>query len=178
MNVLNSRAHPCHDAYMKGLTDRTKYPFSGSSLYKIKEFQSRLEPLPHNLVNIGKCAAGNKNACNSLRGCVSSDKAVYAKSMPLFIAYDFAFKLVSALPALKYEDTAQHDLDRITAHVTAEVESLIDLAEQASRELTTNWKQTAKNLASGQGALYELSLGVLALLDWVMTEVELCKQLS
>ena len=173
--MSTSYKYPCHDAYKKGLTDRKKYPFVASSLYKIREFQRRLEPVPAHLINIGKCSVGNKNACNSLRGCVSSDKAVYAKSMPLFIAYDFAFKLVSALPALKYEDTAQHDLDRITAHVTAEVESLIDLAELASSELKTNWKQTARHLGFGEGGLYELSLKVLMLLDWVMTEVELCK---
>ena len=176
--MTTSNTYPCHEAYTKGLTDRKKYPFTGSSLYKIREFQSRLEPLPHNLVNIGKCAAGNKNACHSLRGCVSSDKSFYTKRMPVFIAYDSAFKLVSALPALKYEGIAEHDLDRITAHVAGEVESLIDLAEQASSELNGNWKQTARHLGFGEGGVYELSLAVLALLDWVMTEVELCKPRS
>jgi len=176
--MTTSYKYPCHDAYKKGLTDRKKYPFAASSLYKIREFHGRLEPLPDNLINIGKCSVGNKNACNSLRGCVSYDKAFYTKRMPRIITYDLAFKLVSALPALKYEGLAQHDLDRITAHVTSEVESLIDLAEQASSELKTNWKQAARHLGFGEGGVYELSLEVLALLDWVMTEVELCKPRS
>jgi len=170
-----STTYPCHEAYKKGLTDRKKYPFVASSLYKIREFHGRLESLPANLINIGKCSVGNKDACNSLRGCDSYDKAFYAKKMPRDIAYDLAFKLVSALPSLKYEGLAQHDLDRITAHVNSEVKSLIDLGEQASSELKTNWKQTARLLGFGKGGVYELPLEVLALLDWVMTEVELCK---
>ena len=154
--MTTSYKYPCHEAYKKGLTDRKKYPFVASSHYKIREFHGRLESLPDNLINIGKCSVGNKNACNSL-------------------AYDLAFKLVSALPSLKYEGLAQHDLDRITAHVNSEVKSLIDLAEQASSELKGNWKQTARHLGFGAGGVYELSLKVLMLLDWVMTEVELCK---
>ena len=173
--MTTSYKYPCHDAYKKGLTDRKKYPFAASSLYKIREFHGRLEPLPDNLINIGKCSVGNKNACNHLKECDSYDKAVYAKKMPRDITRNLAFKLVSALPALKYEGLAQHDLDRITAHVNSEVESLIDLAELASSELKTNWKQTARHLGFGEGGLYELSLKVLMLLDWVMTEVELCK---
>ena len=173
--MTTSYKYPCHEAYKEGLTDRKKYPFVASSLYKIREFHGRLESLPDNLINIGKCSVGNKNACNSLRGCDSYDKAFYAKKMPRDIAYDLAFKLVSALPSLKYEGLAQHDLDRITAHVNSEVKSLIDLAEQASSELKGNWKQTARHLGFGEGGVYELSLEVLALLDWVMTEVELCK---
>ena len=176
--MSTSYKYPCHDAYKKGLTDRKKYPFAASSLYKIREFHGRLEPLPDNLINIGKCSVGNKNACNSLIECDSYNKAVYAKKMPRDITRNLAFKLVSALPALKYEGLAQHDLDRITAHVTSEVESLIDLAEQASSELKTNWKQTARHLASGEGAIYDLSLEALALGRWIMAEVELCKQLS
>ena len=158
--MTTSYKYPCHEAYKKGLTDRKKYPFVASSLYKIREFHGRLESLPDNLINIGKCSVGNKNACNSLKHCDS---------------YDMAFKLVSALPSLKYEGLAQHDLDRITAHVNSEVKSLIDLAEQASSELKGNWKQTARHLGFGAGGVYELSLKVLMLLDWVMTEVELCK---
>jgi hypothetical protein len=106
-----STTYPCHEAYKKGLTDRKKYPFVASSLYKIREFHGRLESLPANLINIGKCSVGNKDACNSLRGCDSYDKAFYAKRMPRNITYDLAFKLVSALPSLKYEGLAQHDLD-------------------------------------------------------------------
>ena len=98
--------------------------------------------------------------------------------MPRNIAYDLAFKLVSALPSLKHEGLAQHDLDGITAYVNSQIKRLIDLAEQASRELKSNWKQTARDLRSGEGGVYELSLEVLALLDWVMTEVELCKPLT
>ena len=173
--MTTSPLYPCHEAYMKGLTDRKKYPFAASSLYKIREFHGRLESLPDNLINIGKCSVGNKNACNSLKHCDSYDKAVYAKKMPHDIAYDLAFKLVSALPSLKYEGLAQYDLDRITAHVNSEVKSLIDLAEEASSELKGNWKQTARHLGFGAGGVYELSLKVLMLLDWVMTEVELCK---
>ena len=173
--MTTSHVCPCHEAYKKGLTDRKKYPFVASSLYKIREFQRRLEPVPAHLINIGKCSVGNKNACNSLTECDSYNKAVYAKKMPRDITRNLAFKLVSALPALKYEGLAQHDLDRITAHVNSEVESLIDLAELASSELKTNWKQTARHLGFGEGGLYELSLKVLMLLDWVMTEVELCK---
>ena len=176
--MTTSYKYPCHEAYKKGLTDRKKYPFVASSLYKIREFHGRLESLPDNLINIGKCSVGNKNACNSLKHCDSYDKAVYAKKMPHDIAYDLAFKLVSALPSLKYEGLAQHDLDRITAHVNSEVKSLIDLAEQASSELKGNWKQTARHLGFGEGGVYELSLEVLALLDWVMAEVELCKPRS
>ena len=52
---------------------------------------------------------------------------------------------------------------------------MIDLGEQASSELATNWKQTARKLGFGEGGVYELSIKVLVLLDWVMTEVELCK---
>ena len=174
---MSKSNNSCQAAYFKGIKHRKKYPFSGSSLYKIREFHARLEPLPDNFVNIGKCAAGNKNACNSLGGCVSSDKAFYAKRMPLFIAYDFAFKLVSALPALQHEDLTQHDIDEITKNVNARVVELLDIAEQASQALKSNWKQTARHLASGQGALHELTFEVLALLDWVMTEVKLCKQL-
>ena len=170
-----STTYPCHEAYKKGLTDRKKYPFVASSHYKIREFHGRLESLPDNLINIGKCSVGNKNACNSLKHCDSYDKAVYAKKMLRDITRNLAFKLVSALPALKYEGLAQHDLDRITAHVNSEVESLIDLAELTSSELKTNWKQTARLLGFGKGGVYELSLEVLVLLDWVMTEVELCK---
>ena len=119
--MTTSNTYPCHEAYTKGLTDRKKYPFVASSLYKIREFHGRLESLPDNLINIGKCSVGNKNACNSLRGCDSHDIAIYAKRMPRNITYDLAFKLVSALPSLKYEGLAQHDLDRITAHVNSEV---------------------------------------------------------
>jgi len=173
--MTTSYKYPCHEAYSKGIKDRQKYPFVASSLYKIREFHGRLEPLPDNLINIGKCSVGNKNACNSLRGCDSYDKAIYAKRMPRNITYDLAFKLVSALPSLKYEGLAQHDLDRITAHVNSEVKSLVDLAEQASSELKGNWEQTARHLGFGEGGVYELSLEVLVLLDWVMTEVELCK---
>ena len=108
-----STTYPCHEAYKKGLTDRKKYPFVASSLYKIREFHGRLESLPDNLINIGKCSVGNKNACNSLRGCVSYDKAFYTKKMPHNIAYNMGFKVVSALPALKYEDLTQHDIDGI-----------------------------------------------------------------
>jgi hypothetical protein len=167
--------YPCREAYAKGIKDRQKYPFVASSLYKIREFHGRLETLPDNLINIGKCSVGDKNACNSLRGCDSWDKAVYAKKTPRDIAYDLSFKLVSALPSLKHEGLAQHDLHRITAHVNSEVKSLIDLGEQASSELKTNWKQTARHLGSGEGGVYEFSLEVLALLDWVMMEAELCK---
>ena len=173
--MTTSYKYPCHEAYSKGIKDRQKYPFVASSLYKIREFHGRLESLPDNLINIGKCSVGNKNACNSLKRCDSYDKAFYAKKMPRDIAYDLAFKLVSALPSLKYEGLAQHDLDRITAHVNSEVKSLIDLAEQASSEIKGNWKQAARHLGFGEGGVYELSLEVLALLDWVMTEVELCK---
>ena len=168
----------CYDEYNKGLKDRKKYPFTGSSLYKIREFRARLEPLAPNLVNIGKCSVGNKNACNSLKHCDSYDKAVYAKKMPHFIAYDFAFKLVSALPALQHEDLTQHDIDEITKNVNARVLELLDIAEQASQALKSNWKQTARHLASGEGAIYDLSLEALALGRWIMAEVELCKQLS
>ena len=173
--MTTSYKYPCHEAYKEGLTDRKKYPFVASSLYKIREFHGRLESFPDNLIKIGKCSIGDKNACNSLRGCDSYDKAAYAKKMPRDIAYDLSFKLISALPSLKHEGLAQHDLDRITAHVNSEVKSLIDLGEQASSELKTNWKQTARHLGFGEGGVYEFSLEVLALLDWVMTEVELCK---
>ena len=176
--MSTSYKYPCHDAYKKGLTDRKKYPFVASSLYKIREFHGRLEPLPDNLINIGKCSVGNKNACNSLRGCDSYDKAFYAKKMPRNIAYNMGFKVVSALPALKYEDLTQQDIDEITKNVNARVVELLDIAEQASQALKSNWKQTARHLASGEGAIYDLSLEVLALLDWVMTEVELCKPRS
>jgi len=169
--------YPCHKAYQKGLTDRQKHPFVSSSLYKIREFQRRSRRLPDNLINIGNCSVGNKNACNSLRGCDSYDIAIYAKRMPRNITYDLAFKLVSALPSLKHEGLAQNDIDGITAYVNSQIKRLIDLAEQASRELKSNWKQTARDLRFGEGGVYELSLEVLALLDWVMTEVELCKQL-
>ena len=173
--MSTSYKYPCHDAYKKGLTDRKKYPFVASSLYKIREFHGRLESLPDNLINIGKCSVGNKNACNSLIECDSYDKAVYAKTIPRNITRNLAFRLVSALPSLKHEGLAQHDLDRITAHVNSEVKSLVDLAEQASSELKGNWEQTARHLGFGEGGVYELSLEVLVLLDWVMTEVELCK---
>ena len=172
---MSKSNNSCQAAYSKGIKDRQKYPYSSSSLYKIREFKARLEPLPDNLVNIGKCHLGNKNTCHSLRGCVSYDKANYTNKMPRNIAYDLEFKLVSALPALKYEGLTQHDLNRITAHVISEVENLIDLGEQASSELATNWKQTARKLGFGEGGVYELSIKVLVLLDWVMTEVELCK---
>lgn len=170
-----STTYPCHEAYKKGLTDRKKYPFVASSLYKIREFHGRLESLPDNLINIGKCSVGNKNACNSLKRCDSYNIAIYAKRMPRNITYDLAFKLVSALPSLEHEGLAQNDIDGITAYVNSQIKRLIDLAEQASRELKSNWKQTARHLGFGEGSVYELSLEVLALLDWVMTEVELCK---
>ena len=176
--MTTSHVYPCHEAYMKGLTDQKKYPFAASSLYKIREFHGRLEPLPDNLINIGKCSIGNKNACHSLRGCISYDKAFYAKRMPRIIAYDLGFKVVSALPSLKYEDLTQHDIDEITKNVNARVVELLDIAEQASQALKSNWKQTARHLATGEGAIYDLSLEVLALLDWVMAEVELCKPRS
>jgi hypothetical protein len=166
---------PCHEAYSKGIKDRQKYPFVASSLYKIREFHGRLEPLPDNLINIGKCSVGNKNACNSLRGCDSYDKAFYAKRMPRIIAYDVGFKVVSALPALKYEDLTQQNIDEITKSVHAQIQELLDLAEQASSELKGNWKQTARNLASGEGPLFELTLEALALSGWVIEEVEACK---
>ena len=174
--MTTSHVYPCHEAYMKGLTDRKKYPFVASSLYKIREFHGRLESLPDNLINIGKCSVGNKNACNSLR--VSYDKAFYAKRMPRIIAYNVGFKVVSALPALKYEDLTQQDIDEITKNVNARVVELLDIAEQASQALKSNWKQTARHLASGEGAIYDLSLEALALGRWIMAEVELCKQLS
>jgi len=176
--MTTSHVSPCHEAYKKGLTDRKKYPFVASSLYKIREFHGRLEHFPDNLINIGKCSIGNKNACNSLRGCVSYDKAFYTKKMPHNIAYNMGFKVVSALPALKYEDLTQHDIDGITKNVNARVVELLDIAEQASQALKSNWKQTARHLASGEGAIYDLSLEALALGRWIMAEVELCKQLS
>jgi len=129
--MTTSHTYPCHEAYTQGITDRKKYPFVASSLYKIREFHGRLRSLPANLINIGKCSVGNKNACHSLRGCVSFDKAVYTKRMPGYIPYDLAFKVVSALPSLKYESLAQHDLDRIIAHVNSKVKRLIDLPEKA-----------------------------------------------
>jgi hypothetical protein len=176
--MTTSHVYPCHEAYMKGLTDRKKYPFVASSLYKIREFHGRLESLPDNLINIGKCSVGNKNACNSLIECDSYDKAVYAKTIPRNITRNLAFKVVSALPALKYEDLTQHDIDGITKNVNARVVELLDIAEQASQALKSNWKQTARHLASGEGAIYDLSLEALALVRWIMAEVELCKQLS
>jgi len=175
--MTTSYKYPCHEAYQKGLADRQKHPFVSSSLYKIREFQRRSRRLPDNLINIGNCSVGNKKACNNLRGCTSYDKAAYTKKQTCEIAYDLAFKLVSALPSLKHEGLAQNDIDGITAYVNSQIKRLIDLAEQASRELKSNWKQTARDLRFGEGGVYELSLEVLALLDWVMTEVELCKQL-
>jgi hypothetical protein len=176
--MTTSNTNPCHEAYMKGIKDREKYPFGVSSLYKIREFHGRLESLPANLINIGKCSVGNKNACNSLRGCTSHDKAGYTKRRLLSIAYNMGYEVVSALPALKYEDLTQQDIDGITENVNARVVELLDIAEQASQALKSNWKQTARHLASGEGAIYDLSLGALALGRWIMAEVELCKQLS
>ena len=97
--------------------------------------------------------------------------------MPYDIAYDLAFKVVSALPSLKYVGLAQHDLDRITAYVNSQIQGLIDLAGQASVELTNNWKHSARCLAAGEGALMDLVFAALALLDCVLGEVEACKKL-
>ena len=171
------RIKSCQEAFKKGLADRKKYPFRDSSLYKIREFQRRLELFPDNLINIGKCSLGKKKACYSLRGCVSFDKAVYTKKMPYDIAYDLAFKVVSALPSLKYVGLAQHDLDRITAYVNSKIQGLIDLAGQASVELQNNWKHSARCLAAGEGALVDLVFAALALLNCVLGEVEACKKL-
>jgi hypothetical protein len=175
--MTTSYKYPCHEAYKKGITDRKKYPFVWSSLYKIREFHYRLERLPDNLINIGKCSIGNKMACHSLKGCVSNDKAFYTKKMPRNIAYDLGFKVVSALSALKHEGLTQQDVDRITAHVNVRIQAVLNTAELALQKLKRNWKQEARYLASGEGDMYQLSLEALALVDWVMAEVELCKQL-
>ena len=173
--MTGSTTYPCHEAYTKGLTDRKKHPFVASSLHKIREFHGRLERLPDNLINIGKCSVGNKNACHSLRECDSYNKAVYTKRLPHNIVYDMGLKVVSALPALKHEGLTQQDIDEITKSVHAQIQELLDLAEQASSELKGNWKQTARNLASGEGPLFELTLLALALSGWVIEEVEACK---
>jgi hypothetical protein len=173
--MTTTHTYPCHNAYERGIANRKKYPFVASSLYKIKEFHHQLESHPSNLVNIGKCFLGDKNACHRLIGCVSFDKAIYAKKIPSHIAYNLGFKLVSALPLLKHEGLTKHDLYRISTHVNAEAKRLIDLAEHSSIELKTNWPLTARHLASGKGAIYELSLDVFELVDWVLTEVNLCK---
>ena len=98
--------------------------------------------------------------------------------MPRNIAYDLGFKVVSALSALKHEGLTQQDVDRITAHVNVRIQAVLNTAELALQKLKRNWKQEARYLASGEGDMYQLSLEALALVDWVMAEVELCKQLS
>jgi hypothetical protein len=171
-----STTNLCQDAYAEGLRDRKRYPFVGSPIFKIKELQGQLELIPSNLINIGKCAAGNKHSRQNLRGCVSYDRAFYTKRIPAHMAYDLGFKVLSALPSLKHENLTQHDVDRVTAHVNSKIDWLLNLAEQASSELKSNWTQAVRDLAVGEGAMYELSQDTLALVDWVIEEVKLCKK--
>ena len=169
-------SYNCHQAYAKGIADRLDHPFTASSLYKIREFKSRLILMPANLVNIGKCAGGDKNACGNLRGCVPHDKALWTKRLPRFIAYDLAFKLVSAVPSLKHEGLTAQNLEGINDHLNDKIQGLIELAEQAANELKRNWKCNASQLARGAGTAHELPLAAEALVYWVLVEVERCRR--
>ena len=129
------RIKSCQEAFKKGLADRKKYPFRDSSLYKIREFQRRLELFPDNLINIGKCSLGKKKACYSLRGCVSFDKAIYAKKMPYDIAYDLAFKVVSALPSFSGIFSADASRNS-TSNLTPAVSAIFHIAAEGSSPQT------------------------------------------
>ena len=173
---MSKSNNSCQAAYNQGLKARKKSPFNSGSLYKIREFHRRLESLPENLINIGRCFNGNKISCRDLMGCDKSDKAFYTKKMPRNIAYDFGYEVVSALPALRHDGLPQADLDRITLRVNFRIESMINAAEQSFNELKGNWAEEARHLAYGQGVMYEFSHEALMLVSWIVEEVELCKR--
>ena len=166
---------PYQDAYINGLIDRKKHPFVSGSLYKIKELRSRLGRYPDNLINIGKSSIGIKRARLAIMWRLPSEIKPYTKKMPRNIANWLGSDVVGALASLKDDGFSQYHIDRITEEVIDRVESLVCLAERASDALDDNWERSAIYLACGEGEVHQLVQDTLALLDWIIGGVPVCK---
>tara|TARA_B100000787_G_scaffold169501_1_gene160863 strand:- start:131 stop:664 length:534 start_codon:yes stop_codon:yes gene_type:complete len=177
MNILSSHTHPCHEAYSEGLLERRPIRMLSGALYKIKEAERRLAT-KDNLTHIGRYACGDQTSRYKIRHCIPEEIEWYTQQIPSFISKDLGYCVLGVLHGLKGDGLSKSDISRIETKAQEQIGYLLALGEIASIELNKDWKSASIELAEGGGAMHHFVAEVLALLDWVMTEVELCKPRS
>ena len=162
----------CQDAYNNGIKQRKSIPFVSGSLYKIKEVQGQFSGYKQEVLNIGKCANGDRNAGYKLRHCTSEDKAYWVRHHAKQMCFDLGRDLAGTLYALKDDGVSQQKIDRLQIQVQGGVYRLIKMAEIARIDAKTNWPQLSKQLALGEGSMYDFIAKASDFVDAVVREIE------
>jgi len=176
MNILNSHAHPCHEAYNEGLLERRPLRMLSGALYKIKEGE-RMLVQKENLINIGRYACGDEESCYKIRHCIPEEIEWYTQKLPSFLSNNLGYRILGVLYGLKGDGLSKNDISRIQTKAQEQIGYLLALGEIASIELNKDWQKAAIELAKGCGSMHHFIAEALALVQWIIAEVELCKQL-
>ena len=166
----------CVEAYEKGLAWRKCLTMQSGSLYKIKEGQTFLNALPDNLINIGHCAHGDKDACRRLVHCLPEEKAYYVKNLPLNIAETLGNEVIGVLYALKDDGLSAQELTFITNYADAHIDQLIDLGESTYHSIQGPFKSIINDLRDGTGELHEFVFSANFFVNRIVWEAESCKK--
>lgn len=166
------KAIDCSDALRAGLEQRRKIKMVRGAEYKIREIQGRLADYPEELVNVGKCAAGDQIACLGLHHCGSDDKAIWVRHIPALISFRLGLDLVGTLYALKDDGFTLSQIDQLQQFADGEIPELLKLAEIARLDAKSNWKGLKKQLAAGTGSTYDFAVGVNDFADAIVGLIE------
>jgi len=161
------KANHCQKQFNTGQawrqTQRKTHPMPCST-YKIVETAKRWSDFLDELINIGRCASGDKPACYCLMHCAREDKGLWVKRLPESMCDSLSRNVVEVLYALQGDGVPQHEIDALERMVRAQVPRLIALGERARQEAKSNWAYLSKQqLANGNGVITEFVAEMLAL---------------